>query len=854
MMKTCDDDSAPMTDEEREELAAVLADEFLERLRAGEQISVESFVNEHQEIADELRELLPAMMNMEGLSRNTQPPAPAMAHYPERLGDYHLLERIGCGGMGTVFRARQESLQREVAVKILAPSWSSDPRHSEAFENESRVIAALRHTNIVEVFGAGHEGHYRYYVMGLVNGQGVSAGRLGAAFPGVPYEQAVAKVGLQAARALAFAHKHGVVHRDVKPGNLLLDNSGVVQVSDFGLATILNEGEDAPLVTQSHDGTLRYMAPERLLKGINSFSGDQYSLGLTLYELLARRPVFKETEPGKLVQNICNGLLQPLKGYGELGAIINKACSYDAAYRYESMAEMANDLQRYLNGEPVKARAASCLRRYKLWMRRRPAVALWSHFAALLVVLLFTSVSMGYARVSRALKNENEQRLLADRALVRENEQRALAEKNEQIADACLQRIFASMVSEENDGDSVLSPTRADARLLLDLMPYYEQLAEQADNGSGKVADAAAILAAIALKTGDYSTAETYYKRVVEQTEPGSVACIEATIGLAAAIAAQSETLSSPEAVKLLLALEKQVPAEADFDTRLQLVRALQLAMVYSETAAPLGRNAPHPGLHRLPVRSINGAEPQGRSTERLALYERMARLLHGLLQEKPEHLMAQLRRVELLSTVAYAPVQQLLASEGENCLQLLEKLLKQYPDSDEAKYLYVRLAASAQRSEPLKNLTFDYEQAAAYSQNLLADNPADSELIMLFLAVRDNYAMQLQRQGKTQEATQANERTLAILSFLTERADFTPAMRERLVMLVAAHPQHEQGRSQQKEEIRTLLRNYDDERIKTLQQRMESMRSAPPGNRRRPGRNTGARPRRQPTQLPIAR
>lgn len=202
--------------------------------------------------------------------------------------------------MGTVFRALQESLHREVAVKILAPLWNADARHREAFENESRVIAGLRHTNIVEVYGAGQEGDYRYYVMGLVRGHGVSAGRLGAIFPDMTYERAVAYVGLQAARALAFAHEHGVVHRDIKPGNMLLDSAGVLHVSDFGLATILNSGEDAPLVTQSHDGTLRYMAPERLMKGINSFAGDQYSLGVTLYELLTRRPVFRESAPGNL--------------------------------------------------------------------------------------------------------------------------------------------------------------------------------------------------------------------------------------------------------------------------------------------------------------------------------------------------------------------------------------------------------------------------------------------------------------------------------------------------------------------------------------------------------------------------
>ena len=139
-----------------------------------------------------------------------------------------------------------------------------------------------------------------------MRGQGVKAGNVARAFPGMAYERAVARIGLQAAEALAFAHAHGVLHRDIKPGNLLLDDEGVVHVSDFGLATVLNAGEEAPLVTQTHDGTLRYMPPERLLRGENSFAGDQYSLGLTLYELVTRKPVFRETEPGKLVRHICS--------------------------------------------------------------------------------------------------------------------------------------------------------------------------------------------------------------------------------------------------------------------------------------------------------------------------------------------------------------------------------------------------------------------------------------------------------------------------------------------------------------------------------------------------------------------
>lgn len=824
-----------MTEAESEEMVAELAEAFLERLRAGEPVTVRNYIAEHPEVAAELNELLPAMVDMEGLSRQTLPPAPVMAHYPEHLGDYHLLERIGSGGMGTVFRARQESLNREVAVKILAPSWNSDARHSEAFENESRVIASLRHTNIVEVFGAGQEGNYRYYVMGLVNGKGVSAGRLGAAFPGLPYERAVATVGLQAAKALAFAHKNGVVHRDIKPGNLLLDNSGVVHVSDFGLATILNNGEDAPLVTQSNDGTLRYMAPERLLKGINSFAGDQYSLGLTLYELLIKRPVFKETEPGRLVKNICGGGLPRLKGYGELGAIINKASSFEPAERYPSTADMAEDLQRYLNGEPVKARASSYWRRYVLWMRRRPAVAVWSHAAAVLVVLLFSSVSIGYARVSKALKNENEQRMLADSALKRENEQRSLAEKNGQIADACLQRIFTSMVHTSTDDGEDFAPTRADARLLLDLMPYYEQLAEQED--SAKVIEAASVLATIALKTGDYTTAETYFRRVIEVLPEGTVGSIDANIGLAVAIAAQQEQgKGTAEAARLLLSLEQQVPDGADFDVRLQLVRALQLAAVYAYRGGEGRRVATHHRSYRLPVRSVGHDERTRAEREQLAL--RTATLIHALYQEAPDNLQVQLRRAEMLLVPQSPQVLQLLSPNGESGFSLISQIISKYPESTEAAYLYVRAAAIAQKDDK----AIDFGRAASLSQSLLADNPADSELILLFLNVRDKYALHLQQQGNTDAAAKENERTLAILSFLTERADFTPQMRERLVMLVAMHPQQEQARDQQEQEIRTLLQNYDEERIKDLQQRMQRMREAPPGQRRRPRDRRGSR------------
>ncbi len=800
-----------MTSAEKDELVAELAEAYLEKARAGELLSVAAYAAQHPECEGDLLDILPMMLEVEGLGRTSMPPAPVMAHYPERLGDYHLLERIGSGGMGTVFRARQESLRREVAVKILAPSWSTDARISEAFENESRVLAGLRHTNIVEVFGAGHEGRYRYYVMGLVQGKGLSAGRLGAAFPGMPYAQAVASVGLQAAKALAFAHAHGVVHRDIKPGNLLMGNDGVLLVSDFGLATILNAGEDAPLVAQSHDGTVRYMAPERLRGEADTFAGDQYSLGLTLYELLNRQPVFRDVEGGQLVKTICETPLPPLKGFGELGAVVNKAVAFNPAERYESMQAMAEDLQRVLNSEPVRARRTSLWRRYRLWTRRRPAAAVWSHVAAGLMLLLYTTITVSYARVKRSLRSENEQR--------------ERAELNEQIADATLQRILASMVSQGAGEEDFLPPSRADVRLLQDLMPYYEQLATQVDGNSDKVTEASSILATIASQTGDYQMAEKYFRRVVEQTPDGSYDHVVAAIGLATAIFSMEDESRYKEARQLLLGLEKQVPENADFETRLELVRALQLATRH------FGR--PGFGAAPQPPRS-NGKKDKSRDVATAVLgshanpAERAARHLARLLKEQPQHTGARLLQAELLSSPKNAgAVSDVLAPAGETALSLLEGLLKEDPNSEAFKRAYVRLAMMPARNGSARP---DAEKAAAYAQELLSASAVDSELIMLFLSARDRYAHELAEKGQQQEAVNLRERTLGILSFVTSRSDFTPTMRDRLVKWVAMHYRHDSDSAQQEKELRTLLKDFDSDRIKTLRDRFKRMRRMQPG------------------------
>ena len=157
----CSTMAEPTAEELAEERVAALVEEYLEGLRSGRGMTQRGFIDAHPEEAEALRELLPALTEVESLGRATVPAAVAMSAFPETLGGYRLLERIGSGGMGTVFRATEESLHREVAVKILSPAWNADAQHCAAFENESRVIAQLRHTNIVEIYGAGQEGDYR---------------------------------------------------------------------------------------------------------------------------------------------------------------------------------------------------------------------------------------------------------------------------------------------------------------------------------------------------------------------------------------------------------------------------------------------------------------------------------------------------------------------------------------------------------------------------------------------------------------------------------------------------------------------------------------------------------------------
>ncbi|MGC8642325.1 MAG: serine/threonine-protein kinase [Isosphaeraceae bacterium] len=367
-----------------------LAEEFTSSRREGNEPSVEAFATDHPDLADGIRSLFPIVNLLEhnkpSLSEQKvaeqagQPLATRIL--PDQLGGCRLVHELGRGGMGIVFEALQQPLDRRVAVKILPTSLLQDDRTRRRFLREAQAIARLRHPHIASIHEFGEEAGVLYYVMDLVDGasldQLISREETGT----TARERAcwVAGLGIQAAQALAYAHDQGVLHRDVKPANLLLDQDGVLWLTDFGLAKLIDE---QPLtITGEWLGTLRYLAPE-CLRGEASIRSDIYSLGLTLYELLVGVPAFPQTDRPSLIRQISESVPIPPRKHdptipSNLETVVLKASAREPADRYGTASELAEDLERFLEGRAIKGRRTGPLRQLARRARRHPAVAILS--------------------------------------------------------------------------------------------------------------------------------------------------------------------------------------------------------------------------------------------------------------------------------------------------------------------------------------------------------------------------------------------------------------------------------------------------------------------------------------------
>ena len=282
-----------------------------------------------------------------------------------RVGDYELLNELGRGGMGVVFRARDAKLNRFVAVKMILPGAMPDAADLQRFHTEAAAAACLRHPNIVSVHQVGVEDGRAYYAMDLIEGPSLAKRLAGGPLPG----RVAARYMVGIARGIAHAHANGILHRDLKPANILLDADDQPHVADFGLAKQMAADDRGQTRTGAILGTPSYMSPEQATGAREVGPAcDVYGLGALLYELLTGRPPFRAETPLDTLTQVVEldpappRLLNP-KVDRDLETICLKCLQKNPARRYPSAAILAEDLERYLNGESIRARSLNVIGR-----------------------------------------------------------------------------------------------------------------------------------------------------------------------------------------------------------------------------------------------------------------------------------------------------------------------------------------------------------------------------------------------------------------------------------------------------------------------------------------------------------
>jgi hypothetical protein len=374
------------------ELVRIL-DQYLANLQAGGAPDRGQLLAEHPALAAQLEACL---AGIEFIHRATRTVAADEA--PTQLGEFRILRELGRGGMGVVYEAEQTSLRRRVALKVLRFGVVADPEAMERFQREAETVARLHHTNIVPIFAVGSERGVQYYAMQYIAGRSLADVQTESERSGQPPAGAlVARWGLQAAEALAHAHQRGVIHRDVKPSNLILDAEGVVWLTDFGLAKRVDEV--TLTISGALMGTPRYMSPEQVeaIRRPVDHRTDLYSLGATLYELATGRPLFDAATPHAVLSQILTvepprpRLVRPGLSR-DLETVILTCLAKDPGKRYATAQALADDLRAVLDGRPIQARRAPWTERLARSVRKHKK-ALASAATAVAACLLLVAAS-----------------------------------------------------------------------------------------------------------------------------------------------------------------------------------------------------------------------------------------------------------------------------------------------------------------------------------------------------------------------------------------------------------------------------------------------------------------------------
>ncbi len=386
---------------------------YVDRLNAGETLDLENIALEHPEIAPELIRQLEAFRDL------TAGPAQSTDAQPlGALGDYQLLRQLGRGGMGVVYEAWQVSMNRRVALKVLPAGISADTKAVTRFVREAHVAGKLQHPNVVPIFGMGIEATTPYFAMEMVDGEtlaqvlarmktAVQGEKTAFGFPrdDVAYFSIVARCFADAADGLQHAHSHRIIHRDVKPSNLILDSEGRLRILDFGLARL--EGQESITVSGDCVGTPLYMSPEqaRRQKIPVDHRTDIYSLGATLYEMLTLEPPFRGKDHADTLSQIIEREPLELRRVDsrvprDLETIVLKCLRKDPVDRYGTAEALGQDLRRFVRGDAVEGRRQAALEK---WLRRswRQRLRLTALGATILLVLAIGVLTLNQRQSAR---------------------------------------------------------------------------------------------------------------------------------------------------------------------------------------------------------------------------------------------------------------------------------------------------------------------------------------------------------------------------------------------------------------------------------------------------------------------
>ncbi len=942
------DGPIPIDDPNREPIE-VLADEFIERHRAGESPTIEEYVKRYPVSADEIRELFPTIAAMEQLKFQKQKSSGGRATLAgaklEQLGDFRIIGEIGRGGMGIVYEAEQESLGRHVAVKVLPRQSLLEERHLKRFEREAKTAAGLHHTNIVPIFGVGEQDGYHYYVMQFIRGVGLDAviahlgangeagfvgnapssavtvqdfrtsdveqiaaallqgkfqrpragdssfnsGIIGnndptaivnrnstvsgsqivdatevkrsiesdqskqdvtengangrsdrqpqnrdivqeASSRGPRCWQSIAKIGVQVADALAYAHEQGTLHRDIKPANLLLDPQGIVWITDFGLAKAMQHDD----VSGSGDivGTLRYMAPEQL-RGEADHRSDIYSLGLTLYELLTFRPAHADVDRRQLIMQP-NTYVEPTRPRRlnpsiplDLETIVLKAIAVEPHDRYQTAGELEADLHCFLEDRPIQARRASMFERFGRWCRRNPAVASTSLTSLALLILVAVMATFGYYE-----RGERNRTIKA--ALDGETAQREKAEATSALAWNALDKVmnrFAPSRSltisertiEDEGGEQIEIPTQLvlsneSAALLEELLQVYDDLAAQGDDDPQyleRIAEANHRVGDIRQRLGNHAEARTAYTKAIKLlnrmkkdsadsiSTKTKIAMIYNELGTVNRLTQQRDAAdkSFQTALRILTAIIDSIES-APPEVRYELARTYFLSRPRrsgfggsgrrgnGERAGEPGPNRPRPGLKERrprPGEKRRGSPERPRPPERDRGREPIANnlpkaidILKELVNEYPnapdyQHLLARCYRASIWM---HRRDRERTKTAIANATASLERLVEKFPQVPDYRYDLSEIYASQELSifsrsaseEKLAESAERLETALRISEELVSEHPNVPAYLSSQVHTRLKLAMAQRRLKQGDAATESLEKAVTLQSLLVKR------------------------------------------------------------------------------------